>query len=404
MKNLANTNYLLSVTRPLLRAAGFQTCRAQGSHADLEVSGTAGLETCGTADLEVCGTLNRHARRVWQRIGRLIFLTFLAAGLARAALAQNEADYPRLPRARYRSGQDVLNAFAPISAKTSNSVVELDVKENPVALGVVVDTNGLVLTKASELAAGKLTCWLASGKEVEAKLLAVDEDDDVALVRVKADGLKPIQWATNQIAEGQWAVTQGLADTPQAIGVISAMPRRIRPQRALMGVKFDELASLPTIDSLQAGYGAEQAGIKKGDVVLSVDGASVTNFMQVKEILMEFRDGQKVHMRFKRGGEEFEANIKMTTPKPGQEAYRGYANERENRLSGDVSQRSEGFEQAIEHDTVLEPYQCGGPLVNLDGKAIGLNIARSSRFATYALPASLVQQILAKLKSKADKP
>jgi hypothetical protein len=33
-----------------------------------------------------------------------------------------------------------------------------------------------------------------------------------------------------------------------------------------------------------------------------------------------------------------------------------------------------------------------------------LNIARSSRFATYALPASLVQQILAKLKSKADKP
>ena len=78
------------------------------------------------------------------------------------------------------------------------------------------------------------------------------------------------------------------------------------------------------------------------------------------------------------------------------------SDERENRLSGDVSLLSEGFEEAIEHDTVLEPWQCGGPLVNLDGKAIGLNIARASRFATYALPASLARQILTRLKSKVD--
>ena len=45
----------------------------------------------------------------------------------------------------------------------------------------------------------------------------------------------------------------------------------------------------------------------------------------------------------------------------------------------------------------------GGPLVNLDGKVIGLNIARASRFATYALPAPLARQILARLKAEADK-
>ena len=146
-----------------------------------------------------------------------ILLVLLAAGLSQAGLAQNEDDYPKLPRARYHSGQDVLNAFAPISAQTSNSIVELNVKENTVALGAVVDNNGLVLTKASELKSGKLTCWLASGKEVEAQLLAVDDDDDVALVRVKAEGLRPIQWAQNQVVEGQWAITPGLADTPQAV-------------------------------------------------------------------------------------------------------------------------------------------------------------------------------------------
>jgi S1-C subfamily serine protease len=108
-------------------------------------------------------------------------------------------------------------------------------------------------------------------------------------------------------------------------------------------------------------------------------------------------------VRFQREEQEFEASIKMMSPKAGQ-SYDSYADERESRLSGDVSLRSEGFEQAIEHDTVLEPWQCGGPLVDLDGNAIGLNIARASRVATYALPGSLAREILAKLKAKAENP
>jgi hypothetical protein len=38
--------------------------------------------------------------------------------------------------------------------------------------------------------------------------------------------------------------------------------------------------------------------------------------------------------------------------------------------------------------------------VNLDGKAIGLNIARASRVSTYALPARFVQEILLRLQAK----
>ena len=345
---------------------------------------------------------NPAERSTERRYGkcRHMFLVLLAAGLAQAASAQDEADYPSLPRARYRSGQEVLNAFAPVSAQTSNSVVEFNVNEDTVALGAVVETNGLVLTKASELKAGKLTCWLACGKEVEAQLLAVDEEDDVALVRVKAGGLKPIQWAVNQVAEGQWAITPGLADTPQAIGIISTLPHKIRSQRPFIGIAWSPFNSRPIVDSLMRGFGAEKAGVKPGDVIVAIDGSTVTNRAQVVEILQEFRDGQTVHMRFQRQDKEFDANILLMVPKPGQEGYNDDVDERENRLSGDVSLRSEGFEQAIEHDTVLEPWQCGGPLVNLDGKAIGLNIARASRFATYALPSWLARQILAKLKTK----
>ena len=72
------------------------------------------------------------------------------------------------------------------------------------------------------------------------------------------------------------------------------------------------------------------------------------------------------------------------------------------RIVGEVSTRAEGFEQVIEHDTVLHPWLCGGPLVDLDGKAIGLNIARASRVSTFALPPKLVKRILKDLEAKAD--
>ena len=49
---------------------------------------------------------------------------------------------------------------------------------------------------------------------------------------------------------------------------------------------------------------------------------------------------------------------------------------------------------------MLQPSLCGGPLVNLDSKAIGLNIARAGRVTTYALPAKLVKKILTNLKPK----
>jgi serine protease Do len=327
----------------------------------------------------------------------LIFLTG-------QAWAQDEEDYPALPRPRYRSGQQVLDAFKPISAQTRNSVVEVNVSEDTVALGAVVDDRGLVLTKASEIKKGKLTCWLANGKEAGADLLAFDDEDDVALLRVKAKGLTPVHWAANPVVEGQWAVTQGLADTPQAVGIISALTHKMRPQRAFIGVQWVRFASRPIVDRLEPGYGAEEAGVKRGDIIVAVDGTSVTNIEQVVKILQDFRDGQSVHMRFQREKSEYEATIRLTTPKPGQPLYDIIHGEHEDDMSGDVSLRSEGFEEAIETDTVLEPWQCGGPLLDLNGQAIGLNIARANRVTTYALPAPLVHRILTRLLAKIDHP
>ncbi len=333
----------------------------------------------------------RNQRKLKTGLGLRILIPGLMAGLLSQNLpAQDPAFFPKLSRNRFRSGEETLRAFAPVSEATRDSIIKLSVDGTTVALGTVMDTNGLALTKASEIKKGKLTCWLATERQVEAELLGIDEGEDIALVRVHAQGLQPIRWAATEVALGQWAITPGVAETPHAVGIVSALPRRIRPQRAFIGVQFGLRDTSPKIEEVMEGLGAEKAGLKAGDTILGVNDNLVTNRQQIVEILSEFRSGQVVKVQVQRAEERFSADVRMMTPPLGPP----------DRLVGEVSQRAEGFQQVIEHDTVLQPWLCGGPLVNLEGKAIGLNIARAGRVTTYALSAPLVAKIFENLKSK----
>ena len=54
-----------------------------------------------------------------------------------------------------------------------------------------------------------------------------------------------------------------------------------------------------------------------------------------------------------------------------------------------------GLPILLEGERACPPEDCGGPLVDLDGKVIGLNIARVSRVASYAIPADRVKPVVA---------
>jgi serine protease Do len=305
-----------------------------------------------------------------------------------------------LERDYFKGGAEMLRVFGPLAKTTRHSVVKIDVNANTVALAAVISADGLAVTKASELKPGKLTAWIAGGKEVQAELLASDEENDVALVRIKAKGLKPIEWAADKPAVGQWAITGGIEERPMAVGIVSVLPRRIPPKRALIGVQLAVNTPGARIAQLMPGMGAEAAGLKPGDVILSVNDQIVTDGEGLINCLREFREGQSVRLRLRRDDREFEASVKLLTPKtePGRSGF-GRQN-RLNRLGGEPSQRAEGFDEAIQHDTVLQPWQCGGPLLDLEGKAIGLNIARAGRTASYALPAAMLKPILDRLQAQ----
>lgn len=335
------------------------------------------------------------------RLGPVLTLLALALLLPSASAQPAAPANAALPRPRFRNGDETLRAFATVAALTRNSIIKLNVDGETVALATVVTTNGLALTKASELKPGKLTAWLASGEQVSAERVATDEDHDVAIVRIHTARLRPINWAVAEVTLGQWAITPGIVDTPHAVGIISALPRRIRPPRAFMGVQFDLSGTTATITQVLPGLGAEAAGLKPGDLILSLNRVAVTNREHAVELVRDCRDGQTITVRLRRGEQEITAEVRLKTPGPDESLGGLLPPQRASRVSGAVSLRAEGFDSVIQHDAVLPPWLCGGPLVNLDGKAVGLNIARAGRVATYALPARVVKQILPTLLPRA---
>jgi serine protease Do len=68
-------------------------------------------------------------------------------------------------------------------------------------------------------------------------------------------------------------------------------------------------------------------------------------------------------------------------------------------MGGPLSVRSADFPLVLQHDTVLRPIDCGGPVCDLSGKVVGVNIARAGRVESYAIPADQITGLLPDLMS-----
>jgi serine protease Do len=303
------------------------------------------------------------------------------------------ARFETLADGHQKGGEIILRAFAPVAEATRDSVVQFERGGERLALGTVIDGDGWILTKASEVMGEEFICRLPDGREVGASLVKVDEKNDIALVQVKATGLRPVEWAVVESMVGQWAVTPGITAIPEAVGILSASPRRIQHQRAMIGVVLDLESSEARVASLIEELGAERAGLVGGDVVVAVNETDVSNREGLVRALREFRAGQIVRLRIRRAEELVEVDVEMMVPRTDQLAGPVNRAERMNRMGSEVSARADGFDEVLMHDTVLQAWQCGGPLTDLDGKAMGLNIARAGRVASYALSARLVREI-----------
>ncbi|MCB9941121.1 MAG: trypsin-like peptidase domain-containing protein [Planctomycetaceae bacterium] len=295
-----------------------------------------------------------------------------------------------LARERFIRGREVRTAFESVVTEVQKSIVEVRCNDKRVALGTVVD--GGVLTKASQLQ-DAIICKTHDGRMLAATVAHVDEEFDVALLKLD-EPLDAISWsASESVSLGSWLITPGLNGRPLSVGVSSVLNRKIEGLPGVLGVQIDTDETRAMIVKVFPESGAATAGLQENDVIVKVMSTDVSSLQEVQGILSKHRAGEVVTVTVLRAGEPVEFRIRL-----GMREDIFLEDERfgSGRLNGELSWRRDDFPTAIQHDSVLQPDFCGGPVVTLAGDVVGINIARADRVATYALPINVVQDILKK--------
>ena len=300
--------------------------------------------------------------------------------------------------ATYRTtGIAVVAAFEQQRAvlQTSSAVMLNGRKE--IVYGVVVSPDGYVLTKASEIAGvPKLSVRIDQQSFPDVEVVAVDDEWDVALVKVPGTGLVPVVYApTSAVPQGTWVVANGatsLKARRALAGIISAKIRAVPAGGGNLGVALKEKAEELEIEDL-AEEGAGAAGLKKGDVIVAINGKKVGNFEEISEILKALKPGTVIKLTYRRG--EAEKTVDVTL-QPGPLT-------RNDQMSGAFSDRRSGFPRIIQHDIIGDKSIVGGPLLDLDGRCVGMNIARANRAESFAIPVEDVKALATRLMKNAGK-
>lgn len=297
---------------------------------------------------------------------------------------------------KFTRGSAVRRAFHSLASEHRNSVVEVVVGSRRVALGTIVAADGWIVTKASELKETRdedLRLRFANGKILTPEKVHVDPKLDLAWLRVKFKVPAVEFTEAKEVALGQWLISLGRGSSPASIGVASVKARKIPRTSGFMGIGGDGVLGGAVVRTIMEGSGADKSSLRLNDVIMQVMDRKVRTFQDLSSVVRTYRPGEKITLRVKRDEQTLDIIVKLGVHPENSGMMEG-------NLSGPTSDRLNDFEIALQHDSIIDPRDCGGPLLNLDGKCVGINIARSERTASYAIPASEIQSQLRQLKSE----
>ncbi len=328
----------------------------------------------------------------------------IAIALAIAALLVAPLAAQQSLESAYRTtGQAVTAAFEPQRTvlQTSSAVI-LDGRKE-MSYGIVISADGHILTKASEVAdMEKISVTVDRTNYKEVSILATDPEWDVALLKIEATGLIPVVYApASDVPQGTWVVANGASSrtTRRALaGIVSAKIREIPAAGgAALGVVLSGKSKAIEIEEVTDGSGAQEAGLQNGDVILAIEGTKISKIEDIAEVLKDRKAGTKVKVVCRRGKREFTAEVRLSAKG---EMFADTMN-RNDMMSGDFSRRRSGFPRVMQHDILGSSRVTGGPLLDLEGRCIGMNIARANRAESFAIPVEDLKALAERLMKEA---
>jgi len=298
-----------------------------------------------------------------------------------------------------RADAKFLGIFKDVVAKAAKSTFRIQCDGKDVALGVAVSTDGYILTKLADLQ-GKITLKTVDGVQLDAKIVGRHEAHDLAMLKVEASGFTPITWSETKVAPvGYFVASVGPKDVPIAVGVVSVAARTVPAAKGgggvkgppsnsgYLGVNLMDTEKGVLVTSVIPKTAASGANVKANDFILEVGGKVVKDMEDCIATIQKHKAGETVTLKLLRGEEKLELKVPLGKQDPVRADV-------QNNMGSKLSSKRSGFPIVLQHDSVVLPEDCGGPLVDLEGHVLGINIARAGRVDSVAIPAEVIQPLL----------
>jgi serine protease Do len=289
--------------------------------------------------------------------------------------------------------------FAPLASSLADACVRVKSQQldsTTYVMGTVlspeIKRKGYIISKSSSI--GERPRMLTTKGSVSLKVIARDSTNDLVLLEA------PHQLPGGVIRSESYLDSVNF----QSLGrmLVSAFPDTIGceasivgsmqlslPRKASsgqLGVNVEAKEAALFISKVVDNTAASEARLLAGDKVVSVNGISFDTPESFSKGLMQYDPGDRIQLVAMRNDSLFTKDIvlrkRMIEPHVAHQFTDGR------------SVRRDGFTQAFIHDARLKPQECGGPVFDASGQFRGINIARTSRTSSIAIPASAVWQFI----------
>ena len=298
-----------------------------------------------------------------------------------------------------KRSDDFLAVFAPLVSSASTSTVKVMNGRRQLALGTVVDSEGYILTKASELK-GDVSCKFSDGRQTPAKVVGIDPKTDLALLKVDVDNINVVQWKEGPAPlVGQWLASPNLKSSKLEVGIVGVDERTIPPSDPFIGITMENLDDKDgvKITTVVSRSPADDADLLVSDIITHIDDIETKDIDSLRKTLGQYDPNDRVTLSIIRASKE--KKIKLTLGEKDKISPQNDRSNQQNSMGSTPSRRRKDFPSAFQHDSMLSSTTCGGPVVDLDGQVVGINIARAGRVASLSLPVQTVLPVLAMLKT-----